>query len=550
MDAWKRVRQFLAGQGFTLVSGTGRDRYQGQVKVGSVSVSLEIEITDYDFLDLPKIRVLDRERLPKRLTAHIVSDGSLCYADKATFLLDRYQPDRSVSSCLEQARTTLNTLLHGNPDSAYMAELAAYWSTTPYFLIDEQAELLRCVFGICAFQHGPQILIAGGTEWRLKNWTKKAGGMFTKNFEAPVVHALDAIRPPSSGTLTLKGVADWLQPQTGSERSLIDLAIGTANERPALMIVASNALIGFRADKTPLVKTAEQGGFRKSAMPGIWNKEAGRASLETFHCVPASHQEITARNLDRSAPLASRRVALIGCGTIGGYLARALVQLGAGQASNLLLIDHDYLRPENLGRHILGARHLGRSKSVALTDQLKADFPDVQLESLNIQAQSALDRLAGYDLVIDATGDEQFSDALNAFALGRVETGGNFPPTLFTMLFGNGLAAQSYLARWEKGSACYRCLKPRFEGEWRFNPLKPKARDTYTTIRPCAQGSFITYAVPASMQAAALAATHASEFFQEEYDQDLRTVRVAPAMTGSIPYRNVERAEVCPACAP
>ena len=285
-------------------------------------------------------------------------------------------------------------------------------------------------------------------------------------------------------------------------------------------------------------------------MPGMWKKEAGRTSLETFHCVPASHQEITARNLDSAAPLAGRRVALIGCGTIGGYLARALVQLGAGQAPSLLLIDHDDLKPENLGRHILGARHLGRGKAVALADQLGTDFPDVKLEPLNIPAQSALDRLAGYDLVIDATGDEQFSDTLNAFALARFETGGDFPPTLFTMLFGNGLAAQSYLARWQKGSACYRCLRPRFEGEWRFNPLKPSARETDTAIRPCAQGSFIPYAVPASMQAAALAATHASEVFQEGYDRDLRTVQVVPALTVAIPHRNVERADVCPACAP
>ena len=78
MDAWERVREVLAGKGFMLVPGSGRDRYQGQVKVGTVSVSLEIEITDYDFLELPKIRVLKRDTLPKRLTAHIASDGSLC----------------------------------------------------------------------------------------------------------------------------------------------------------------------------------------------------------------------------------------------------------------------------------------------------------------------------------------------------------------------------------------------------------------------------------------------------------------------------------------
>lgn len=137
----------------------------------------------------------------------------------------------------------------------------------------------------------------------------------------------------------------------------------------------------------------------------------------------------------------------------GDYLARALVQLGAGQGAELLLIDHDSLEPENLGRHVLGAQHLSRNKATALADQLCSDFPDADLEGLNLRAQSAFDRLLGYDLVVDATGDEQFSDALNAFSLAKHKDGDRFPPTLFAMLFGNGLAAQTYLARWERGSA-------------------------------------------------------------------------------------------------
>lgn len=548
MEAWKRVHEALTAQGFSLVPGTGRDRYEGYMKVGSISVSLEIEVADYDFLELPKIRVLKRESLPKRLKAHMVSDGSLCYADKTTFLLDRYQPDRSVSSCLQQAHTTLTNLLHGNPTAAYMAEVAAYWSKTSYCLIDEPKNLNRMVLGICSFDEKAQILVAGSTEMRLQTWAGKAGGTFTKAFEASVVHAVDAIRPPSLETLTLKGATDWLEPQTLTPGSLIDVAIGTAKDRPSLMVVASNALIGFRAEKTPLVRKSESSGFRSSAIPGMWKKEAHRANLETFHCVHASHAEITSRNLNGSAPLSNRRLVIIGCGTIGGYLARTLVQLGAGQNANLLLIDHDDIKPENLGRHVLGARHLWRNKAEALAAQLSADFPDARLEAMNVQAQRAFDRISSYDLVIDATGDEQFSNALNAFALGALKASGNFPPTLFAMIFGNGIAAQSYLARWKEGSACYRCLKPHFEGDWRYNPLKSQAKKTETAIRPCSQGAFVPFAVPASMQAAALASNHVAAFFSEGYLHDLRTAQVDPAQTVNIPFKNVDVAQSCPAC--
>lgn len=548
MEAWKRVRETLAAQGFSLVPRTGRDQYEGHMKVGTVYVSLEIEVVDYDFLELPKIRILNRDSLPKRLKAHMVSDGSLCYADKTTFLLDRYQPDRSVSSCLQQAHTTLSNLLHGNPTTAYMAEVAAYWSSRSYCLIDEPKNLNRIVLGICSFDRKAQILVAGSTEKRLQTWASKAGGTFTKAFETSIVHAVDAIRPPSLETLTLKGATDWLEPQVLSPGPLIDVAIGTAKDRPSLMVAASNALIGFRAEKTALIRKSETSGFRRSAMPAMWKQEAHRANLETFHCVRASHAEITARNLNGSAPLSNRRLAIIGCGTIGGYLARTLVQLGAGQNANLLLIDHDDIKAENLGRHILGAPHLWRNKAEALATQLGVDFPDARLEAMNAQAQRAFDRISSYDLVIDATGDEQFSDALNAFALGSPKASSSFPPTLFAMIFGNGLAVQSYLARWKEGSACYRCLKPHFEGDWRFNPLKPTAKNTETAIRPCSQGAFVPFAVPASMQAAALAANHVTAYFSEGYSHDLRTARVDPAQTVNIPFKNVGVAQSCPAC--
>lgn len=65
-------------------------------------------------------------------------------------------------------------------------------------------------------------------------------------------------------------------------------------------------------------------------------------------------------------------VAIIGCGAIGGYLARGLAQAGVG---SLLLVDHDRLKAANLGRHVLGAEWIGSLKAKALAKQLARDFP-------------------------------------------------------------------------------------------------------------------------------------------------------------------------------
>jgi molybdopterin/thiamine biosynthesis adenylyltransferase len=292
----------------------------------------------------------------------------------------------------------------------------------------------------------------------------------------------------------------------------------------------------------------EKGSFRKANLPKLWQKEASNCEVNRFHCVRSTQLEVTARNLDRSAPLSELRIALVGCGTIGGYLARALVQLGAGHKGKLLLIDSDEVHPENLGRHILSVRHLSRNKATALGEQLQSDFPDLAVEAIARSAQENFDRLTGYDIVVDATGDQQFSDSLNAFALNFTNAERRFPPTLFTMIFGNGVAAQSFLTSWKSTSACYRCLKPKFDQDWRFSPVKSSSKKVSVSVRPCSRGAFIPYGVSASMHAAALAASHLMDFVSDDYRDALRSVHIVPDETKGKLRRSVSRDAGCPAC--
>lgn len=252
--------------------------------------------------------------------------------------------------------------------------------------------------------------------------------------------------------------------------------------------------------------------------------------------------------MNAKAPLSGKKIALVGCGTIGGYLARALVQLGAGFGSDFLLIDEQILTPENLGRHALGVRYLNKAKAEGVESWLREDFPDASVSSHVTEASRAFDRLAGYDLIIDATGDQQFSDSLNAFALEKKRTESLFPPILYTMIFGNGLAVQSYMSTLANSAACYKCLKPRFDGNWRYNPILPKFSETAAVVRPCSQGAFIPFAVSASLSCASLAAQHVVSFFETNYTNDLRTVRIDYEKTRDIEFRNVDQSKACPAC--
>ncbi|MBZ2436830.1 ThiF family adenylyltransferase [Xanthomonas perforans] len=125
--------------------------------------------------------------------------------------------------------------------------------------------------------------------------------------------------------------------------------------------------------------------------------------------------------------LRGKRVAIVGCGALGGFLARALAQAGVG---SLLLIDSDELVPSNVGRHVLGMEAVGQDKSPALAKKLGTDFPHaVDFEAWKGAIQNATAEqkmeLAACDLVVAAGINLAGELALNQWRQ-ELET----PPTL------------------------------------------------------------------------------------------------------------------------
>ena len=234
------------------------------------------------------------------------------------------------------------------------------------------------------------------------------------------------------------------------------------------------------------------------------------------------HRELVSRNIDQRPLLVDKRIALVGCGTIGGYLARLLVQNGAGHGGELVLVDRELFLPENVGRHILGIEFSERPKSMSLAEFLRRDFPDANIQGLTDCLMHCWGQFRHFDLLIDATGLEKVSSALNHH-VHQARRASHYPPVLYTMIFGNGVAVQTFMDGVNDNSACYKCLNPRYGQPWRFNPVKSQNGPTRTAVRPCSFGSFTPFGVEASVAAATLALRHTLDLFSDDHGPSLRT---------------------------
>jgi molybdopterin/thiamine biosynthesis adenylyltransferase len=124
---------------------------------------------------------------------------------------------------------------------------------------------------------------------------------------------------------------------------------------------------------------------------------------------------IHGRGYDRyHESLSMKKVVIIGCGSVGAPIAQHLAMAGVG---HLRLVDPEDLSWANVGRHPLGAEHVGDNKAVALAQKLQLSYPHAEIHGFDLsyakfQSKEA-PMLADADLIICATADWEMESLLN-----------------------------------------------------------------------------------------------------------------------------------------
>jgi molybdopterin-synthase adenylyltransferase len=119
--------------------------------------------------------------------------------------------------------------------------------------------------------------------------------------------------------------------------------------------------------------------------------------------------------------LLDARVAVVGCGALGSFLAGALARAGVGY---LRIIDRDYVEPSNLQRQwlfdeadaaeglpkaIAAARHLAAINSGITAEPVVADLTPANAEEL----------LSGVDLILDGADNFETRYLVNDYSVSR-----------------------------------------------------------------------------------------------------------------------------------
>lgn len=428
-------------------------------------------IADSDFpYTPPRIAVADG---PGALAwPHLEGDGLLCVLPPDAAVSSQ-SPAVVVACVLGEACDLIEANISGSTEEDFRREFLSYWALAadegePVFLstIDP-----KCQSQQIAVWRGKNVRVVGRSPEALRRWLPRWGA-----------------KPGRGGEYKLSdGVLIWLpKPPTPAEypdtpndvrvlaqqhspeaaEALKNLAVRRVDEIAVVLgaRTAHGSCFGAVVVKRPWQPPGSKrgsdplvNGFRPGRVPAVLLATryfSGAAKATKAIVKRADHLWIHGRDQDRRQEcLREARVAVLGCGSLGGSLARLLAQAGVG---NLLLVDPATLDWPNVGRHQLGARSVDRPKARELAREIEGAYPHLtdissRKKRVGMGEGALMDELLTYDLVVSTMGNWAAESFLNDVQQERED----FPPIVYGWLEPHAAAAHAVVV--PRLGACLRC---------------------------------------------------------------------------------------------
>ena len=534
-----RLSAALKARGFTYQGqeSNGWWKFTGAVEAAGATREVFFSV-DPRGRSLPRFRAQLPPDAPKVLP-HIGAQGSVCYALKGSLVLDIFDVAGQALACFDRAVGILDLSLRGQLRQDLEDEFFVYWQGETCLLdIDRAGRADLTVMFTAHFGEESGIAVVTNDVERTR------AKLRAMNLEAEPATAAVAFKVQSKAKP--RPLVDNWPPGTVSAllrwQGLLDPRAKQVLERRLLSAAGRGQRFAACVIATPLTHYAFWVKFADppASGPRTGARERLYASkVHPFTDFRIDDAYIAQRNTPGRPTLAGKKIVLVGCGTIGGFLAELLVKNGAGMSGGqLLLVDPDTLGPQNVGRHRLGFNRVLQNKAQALRDELSASAP-----SSNIQAAPAhiedVD-VGGADLLVDATGEEGVGHALTA----ADRRGRRFVPTLTVWVEGPGVAVRALL-RAEQREGCTRCMVGP-QGE-RLYPATHEPVPVELAGHGC-ESLFVPFPATASVQAACLAAEMVSDWVAGVAAPHLRTVLLRRNFTLATADCDIAKAAHCPAC--
>lgn len=360
---------------------------------------------------------------------HVDRDGLLCLRPD-TWTIDPQLPDKAAIAELASAEELIERLIGGGVDAEFRDEFRSYWDRIcnsklePVYSIALPAPPTRRIYvwrgeKFALVGDSPEAVVAWlrsrFPDSRDKAWAVEQAGFIWADLPPIPSEFPDSIAKlrefAGRSNADLLGLLDGFEASDGGEFLVVMGARSASGTGLFGVSISQNTnRYGYRSLTS---------GFREGKVPPSLMASRVLGGKVTPRIVErADAAWVHGRDQDtRQEALQQARVAILGCGSVGGQVAALLASAGVG---SFLFVDPESLTWANVGRHVLGADFVGKSKADSLARVIGTRLPnikhlDAELTGWQDMMRRSPDKLARNDLIISAMGDWSSEAHLNAW---------------------------------------------------------------------------------------------------------------------------------------
>lgn len=213
--------------------------------------------------------------------------------------------------------------------------------------------------------------------------------------------------------------------------------------------------------------------------------------------------------------LIGKRVAIIGVGSLGSYIASEIVRIGI---KDVVLFDKDIFNPENLMRHRGAFGWYNCNKTSVMKFQLEYFHPQINVIPINelVTAENIIKLVPqNIDLVIFTVGSSDVQLECNR----RLKQAYFSKPVMFCWLEGNGNIGHVLGIDYSR-QGCYQCLFTDDNGNWINNKINvvPESELEQNLIRNGCGGTRVAYGNASLLQTTYMTLAAIRKVFSDNFD--------------------------------
>ena len=467
--------------------------YEGIVPFNGRSIKMQLDFSTgfpehFPYVILPE---------HKGFRPHISSDGKMCLFDEDNIIIQSNMPDQLVIDAFDRAIEILNMDSQTQNAEAYR-EFQVYWASKS-----------KCKYKIHlnlpeADAHEFKEYIAVGSETRnillISSSVEESERILLNDlrfdthsnqvFHIPCtrIRLRESAFPPMRGEITWKDFKDYIfrNITVGQRRHFKQFLSTRPTHIKRFILVQIPSQYG---DQFACVLLTCHNTNHMSINNSLGSKIDPVISFRV-------DQQYLLKRIGAEIDLTDKTVLLVGCGSIGGFIAENLCQCGVGTVD---ILDKDLLSFDNIHRHVLGFDSAinGGYKADLLKKHLENKYPYVDIDALNLQNRSAesffneADRLSCYDLIISATGNPSTNLMINE----KIKlTGAGLP---FIVCFNEPYGIGGHAIAIMPEGACLRCMySDVISGELSlFQGSLVKEGQSFSKTLSACTGSYVEYSV-------------------------------------------------------